>query len=414
MIQPSGDNRETYADLHIEPRPMRPHILAAATIVYGDDYYGGPRETVSLSGMVEINKWPMEGFEHRIRPDGSAEFNIELISRADVGIKGFSYYLNDRIQVLSHPDFPNSGSISQIVPGRNFPARFTLNRHGVIQTSSMRLVHRNVIRIEGVVDSIPPYKVPLTPPLAGHPGLGRGGAVVKNVNVVGGVNLPEAWSPADEQLSPLPPIVAFFDERPADCTSLLTRPTHVLQSSAEGAVVVRVGSETEHVNLHGDHRLAAGVELLVYDAEWHRRDDSVQVQLARMALVGESALLGGRVMLRSSFFRVSHGPLGHGTERAYARLAFPAPLRLSTHLEMATPDGELQGVLPVVLAGELGERLPRGAVLATEAAAAPVPLVAYDGRKRAEIQAVSITLEDGMFGEEAFVEALTGAAGSAA
>src|SRR5947207_1792706 len=100
-MPPNSGSRETYLDLNIEARPMRPHILAAATIVFGDDFYHGPRETVSLSGMVEINKWPMPGFEHRVREDGTSEFDLELISRNDVGIKGFSYYLDDRIQVLS-------------------------------------------------------------------------------------------------------------------------------------------------------------------------------------------------------------------------------------------------------------------------------------------------------------------------
>ncbi|WP_460346480.1 DUF6004 family protein [Actinoallomurus acanthiterrae] len=31
--------RETYESLNLEPKPIRPHILAAATVVFGDDYY---------------------------------------------------------------------------------------------------------------------------------------------------------------------------------------------------------------------------------------------------------------------------------------------------------------------------------------------------------------------------------------
>jgi len=43
---------ETYESLNIEPKPLRPHILAAATVVFGDDYYSGRRETISLSGFT--------------------------------------------------------------------------------------------------------------------------------------------------------------------------------------------------------------------------------------------------------------------------------------------------------------------------------------------------------------------------
>src|SRR3712207_6941717 len=49
---------------NLEPKPIRPHILAAATVVFGDDYYGGKRETISLSGFVQLNKWPIDRKEH--------------------------------------------------------------------------------------------------------------------------------------------------------------------------------------------------------------------------------------------------------------------------------------------------------------------------------------------------------------
>src|SRR5258708_1773187 len=144
---PSG-NRETYESLNLEPKPIKPHILAAATVVFGDDFYHGQRETISLSGFVQLNKWPMEPFKHRVDDRGYAEFELELISAPEVGIKGFSYMLNDRLQVLSNPFLPNTGHVRQIVPGQNFPAQFFIRRFGILETSTMRLAHRNVINID--------------------------------------------------------------------------------------------------------------------------------------------------------------------------------------------------------------------------------------------------------------------------
>ena len=85
--------KETYESLNLEPKPIRPHILAAATVAFGEDYYAARKETINLSGFVQLNKWPMPGFEHKVDEQGYAEFNTELISAPEVGIKGFSYEL---------------------------------------------------------------------------------------------------------------------------------------------------------------------------------------------------------------------------------------------------------------------------------------------------------------------------------
>src|SRR5690606_20761936 len=129
-------NPDTYESLNIEPKPLTPHILAAATVVFGEDYYNGQRETISLSGFVQLNKWPMPGFSHRVDEQGFAEFDLELISAPEVGIKVFSYFLNYRIQVLSNPLMPNSGFVCQIVPLQNFPAHFHIRRFGILETST--------------------------------------------------------------------------------------------------------------------------------------------------------------------------------------------------------------------------------------------------------------------------------------
>src|SRR4029077_1373939 len=134
----------TYESLNIEPKPLRPHILAAATVVFGEDFYAGQRETISLSGFVQLNKWPMPGFKHHVDEDGHAEFELELISAPEVGIKGFSYVLDDRIQVLSNPYLPNTGHVRQIVPGKNFPAELYIRRFGILENSTLPLADRAV------------------------------------------------------------------------------------------------------------------------------------------------------------------------------------------------------------------------------------------------------------------------------
>src|SRR5258708_5211591 len=293
----------TYESLNIEPKPIRPHILAASTVVFGDDFYNGQRETISLSGFVQLNKWPMPGFEHRVDDRGYAEFDLELISAPEVGIKGFSYFLNDRIQVLSNPLLPNTGSVRQIVPGKNFPATFHIRRFGVLETSTLRLAHRDVINIEGVIDGVPPYKKPLTAPMLGAPRGDGPGTVVPAPNVVRGVNLPEAWYPANDRNEPtgLTPTV-FFAESMGPCMSMLVDPSMIVQSSTDGQVSATVNGRSVAIDLAGDHKLAAGPESLLFDSRKHGEGNQVLAQLARVAMVGQSPALGGRARLRVSFF----------------------------------------------------------------------------------------------------------------
>jgi len=251
--------KETYESLNIEPKPLRPHILAAATVVFGDDYYAGRRETISLSGFVQLNKWPMPGFRHRGDEDGKASFELELISAPEVGIKGYSYMLEDRLQVLSNPYLPNTGHVKQIVPGKNFPAEFYIRRFGILETSTMRLAHRDVIDIKGIIDGIPPFKKPLTSPYLGVPRGDGPDEVVPALNVVRGVNLPEAWYPANDRNEPtgLVPSV-FFAPSMGPCVSMLVDPSIIIQASMEGSIWLEVNGKTEEVELAGSYPQAAG------------------------------------------------------------------------------------------------------------------------------------------------------------
>jgi len=394
--------RETYESLNIEPKPLRPHILAAATIVFGEDYYSGRRETISLSGFVQLNKWPMAGFKHRVDDEGKASFDLELISAPEVGIKGYSYMLDDRIQVLSNPYLPNTGHVKQIVPGKNFPAEFYIRRFGVLETSTLRLAHRDVIDIKGIVDGIPPYKAPLTSPYLGVPRGDGPGEVVPAPNVVRGVNLPEAWYLANDNNEPmgLTPTV-FFASSMGPCVSMLVDPSIIIQASMEGRITLEVNGKTEEIELAGAYPAAAGAEILLFGPEKHHRGSGVLAQLARVAITGNSSALGGRVMLRASFFSVSGGVLGYGTEESLSRVRYPGEINFDAQLELVTPTTTLYAAAPVHLSGKLKDIEPAGTTLAAEYADAA--MLTADGKSLARLTGVTMRMGEALVGTEAYV-----------
>jgi hypothetical protein len=393
---------ETYESLNIEPKPLRPHILAAATVVFGDDYYAGRRETINLSGFVQLNKWPMPGFEHRVDEKGRAEFETELISAPEVGIKGFSYMLEDRLQVLSNPYLPNTGHVRQIVPGKNFPAEFYIRRFGILETSTMRLAHRDVIDIRGIIDGIPPYKEPLTSPYLGVPRSDGPGEVMPALNVVRGVNLPEAWYPANDQneATGLTPSV-FFAPSMGPCVSMLVDPSIIIQASTEATIRVDVNGKTETIELAGQHPQAAGTEILLFGPDKHHGGSGIKAQLARVAMVGNSAGLGGRVMLRASFFAVSGGTLGEGGEESLSRVRYPGELHFDAQFEIVTPTGVLYAASPVHLRGQLKDIEPNGTKLAADHVDAA--LLNADGTAGARLTGVTMALGEALVGTEAHV-----------
>ncbi|GAB3974145.1 hypothetical protein GCM10029978_055030 [Actinoallomurus acanthiterrae] len=343
----------------------------------------------------------MPGFEHRVDEKGHAELDLELISAPEVGIKGFSYELDDRIQVLSNPFLPNTGHVRQIVPGKNFPAEFYIRRFGILETSTLRLAHRNVIDIYGVVDGIPPYKKPLTGPYLGSP---RGDGpidVVQAPNVVRGTTLPEAWYPANDENEPvgITPTV-FFAESAGPCMSMLVDPSMIMQVSMEGQIEVEVDGRTETIELAGDYRKAAGTEILLFGPEKHD-GPGVLAQMARVAMIGHSDALGGRVMLRASWPRPSGGTLGEGTEDSLSRVRYPSELHIDAEFEIVTPRGNLYAANPVHVAGKLRDLEATGTELGMSGADAP--LVTTDGTVKARLTGVRLAMRDAHVGETAAV-----------
>lgn len=393
---------ETYESLNLEPKPIRPHILAAATVVFGDDYYSGRRETINLSGFVQLNKWPMPGFEHRVDDKGYASFDTELISAPEVGIKGYSYELDDRIQVLSNPFLPNSGHVKQIVPGKNFPAEFYIRRFGILEASTLRLAHRNVIDIYGVVDNVPPFKKPLTGPYLGKP---RGDGpfdVMQAPNVVRGTTLPEAWYPANDQneVVGIDPEL-FFAPSAGPCMSMLVDPSLIMQVSLEGRIELEVGGRTVGVDLAGDYRSAAGAELLFFGPDKHAEGPGILAQLARVAVTGYCAELGGRVMLRASWPRVSGGTLGDGTEESMSRVRFPSDLHIDAEFELNTPHGTLYATNPVHVSGKVRDMEATGTEMRMEGTDSA--LVSTDDVVKACLTGATLAMRDAYVGETAAV-----------
>jgi hypothetical protein len=393
---------QTYESLNLEPKPIRPHILAAATVVFGEDYYSGQRETINLSGFVQLNKWPMPGFEHRVDENGYAEFDLELISAPEVGIKGFSYLLDDRIQILSNPFLPNTGHVRQIVPGQNFPANFFIRRFGILESTSMRLAHRDVIEILGVIDGIPPYKKPLTGAYSGAP---RGDGpidVVPAPNVVRGINLPEAWYPANADNQPvgITPSVHFAASS-GPCMSMLVDPSLIVQASMEGQIELDVHGKSVRIDVAGEYEKAAGAEILLFGPDKHHDGAGVLAQLARVALVGHCPQLGGRVMLRASWPRVSGGTFGEGTEQGLSQLRYPSDLHLDANFELATPSGVCYAANAVHISGTLPGIDPDGTQL--HMSGPDAALLTQDGTTTARLSDVQLTIRRSITGTEAHV-----------
>ncbi|MFH8837169.1 DUF6004 family protein [Streptomyces sp. NPDC017868] len=392
--------RETYESLNIEPKPFRPHVVAAVTVVFGDDYYNGRRETITFSGFTQINKWPMPGFEHRVDENGHAALEAELISAPEVGVKGYSYELSDRVQILTNPFLPNLGHIRQIAPGKNFPAEFQLRRFGILETSTLRLAHRNAMETSGVVDAIPPFKRPLTGPVLGFP-RGAGSEVAPAPGVLRATGLPEAWYPANDENEPvgITPTL-FFAPAPSPFMTMLFDPSMIVQATIEGSLTLAVNGKTVKVDLTGEHGKAAGAELLLFGPDKHDEGSGVQAQLSRLAVVGECAELGGRIMLRTAWARPSGGSFGKGEEEALSRLAYPADLHLDTHLEVCTPHGTLYADAAVPLAGRAADLEANGTELRAES---DVPLLAQDGTTKARLTDVKLVMRDTYVGETATV-----------
>jgi hypothetical protein len=108
-------------------------------------------------------------------------------------------------------------------------------------------------------------------------------------------------------------------------------------------------------------------------------------------------------MLRASFFAVSGGTLGDGTEESLSRVRYPGELHFDTQLELVTPNGTLYAASPVHLRGQLKDIEPNGTSLSADHADAA--LLAADGTPRARLTGATLSMGEALVGTEAYVSA---------
>jgi hypothetical protein len=195
--------------------------------------------------------------------------------------------------------------------------------------------------------------------------------------------------------------VVFFAESTGPCMSFLVDPSAIVQVTIEGRITLEVDGKTEIVDVSGDFRDAAGAEILLFGPEKHTEGPGVLAQLARVALMGHSSALGGRIMLRASWPRPSAGTLGDGTEATFGAVLFPADLDIDANFEIATPRGVLYADNSVHMSGRLVDLEPAGTELRMHGI--DTPLVTKDGARTGRLTGVHLQLRDAIVGERATV-----------
>jgi len=118
-------------------------------------------------------------------------------------------------------------------------------------------------------------------------------------------------------------------------------------------------------------------------------------------MVGNSPALGGRIMLRASFFTVSGGTLGDGAEESLSRVRYPGELHFDAQLEVVTPTSVLYAASPAHLRGQLKDIEPNGTRLSTDHV--DTALLTADGQAGARLTGVSVAVGDALVGTEAHV-----------
>ena len=118
-------------------------------------------------------------------------------------------------------------------------------------------------------------------------------------------------------------------------------------------------------------------------------------------MVGHCNELGGRVMLRVSWPKVSRGTLGEGTETGLSELRYPEELHVDAEFELVTPHGALYADHSVPVAGLIKDVDPAGTELRMHGTG--VPLVSADGQVRARLTGARFAMGESVLGLEAYV-----------
>jgi hypothetical protein len=182
---------------------------------------------------------------------------------------------------------------------------------------------------------------------------------------------------------------------------MLVDPSIIMQVSTEGQIEVEVNGKSVRIDLAGEYKKAAGAEILLFGPDKHNDGAGVLAQLARLAIVGNCPELGGRVMLRASWPKVSGGTFGEGTEESLSRVKYPSELHVDAQLELVTPRGAWYATNSVHLNGQLKDIEPTGTELHMEGSDSA--LVTADGEVKARLTGVRLAMRESILGAEAYV-----------
>lgn len=311
------------------------YLLANSSIIVGPDV-GGRSEDITFTGPVSVPKYPLKGFDRRKLPSGRYQIDFELTNSQ---LRGESYLMDGPIVLGEHPDLRSLGTITQHDPGQDYPADFIVQRKVLIETPKGTMFNEDPVPVRGVIDSIPPVR---------H---GKA-AAAGEMNVFHGKELPVAM------LDPDGNIAGWFYSKVH--VAFAVNPTAIYRFMVSGELALRDGDRTEKVAISGP------VEIV--EMRW---DDRTVAEIIKVALRGESQLLGGRIMLTESFRpdeRFSRGTLGEKSGFDF-------------YVEVKAPHGNLDLAHPMALRGRAARAAQLDQVALT---AASIPVFHLDFDEAAE------------------------------
>jgi|SRR6185436_16642191 len=295
---------QAYADL--KPKADIVYLLANSSIIIGPDV-NGRSEDITFTGPVSVPKYPLQGFERRKLPSGRYQIDFELTSSK---LRGESYLMNGSVVLGEHPELRSLGTITQREAGHDYPADFIVQRKVMIETPKGTMFNEDPVPVRGVIDAIPPVRQ-------------SAGLASEEVNVFHGKELPVAM------LDPDGGIAGWFYSKVH--VAFAVEPRAIYRVDASGEITLRAGDRQEKVPVRGP------VE--VVEMTW--KDGSVVEEIVKMALRGDSELLGGRIMITEAFRPTSHFSRGHlGDASAF-----------DVYLEIKAPSRNLEVQRPLAVRG---------------------------------------------------------------
>lgn len=289
------------------------YLMANSSVVMGPDVNGASEE-VTFTGTVYVPKFPQTGYQRRQLSDGRYQIDFEL-TRSD--LYGESYLMGGTVHLGEHPDLPSHGTITQRVPGQDYPSDFIVQRKVLIETPKGVLYNEDPVPVRGVIDSIPPV---------------RRHGTDDTVDVFKGEELPIAMLGEDGEIG------GWFYSKAHKAFAV--DPSNVYRVYVAGEVTISAKGQEEKVVVEGPMEL---VDLAT-------GPNTQRTEIIKLGLRGESKLLGGPVMLTELFHEkesLSAGtlPVAKGKVENGGKTSF------DLYLDIKSPAGVLLTNVPLKLAG---------------------------------------------------------------